>query len=111
MARPLRGLYARGHDRIPEAGAVEVHDKAMPMRPAADVLDLFQRINPPAAAVMRVLQANDPRAHQVIVDAANLIFQLAQIKDAVLSVNGSTGNTTQHRGPAGFEVVDVTARF
>ena len=64
-SRPLAGGDAGGDDGVPEPGAVEVHDQAVLARPGADRLDLLERIDAAAAAVVRVLQADQPGADHV----------------------------------------------
>ena len=63
------------HSRAPS----RCSDQAVVMRPAADRLDLLERIDPAAAAIVRVLQADQARAHLVVVDRPDLVVELAHV--------------------------------
>ena len=81
----------------------------MAVRPFADGLDFLQRVDLATAAVVRVLQAHQPRPYQVLVVGPHLAFQLGHVKDAVVALDGATGDATVDRGTAGLGVVDVAA--
>ena len=65
-----------------------MQDQAVLPRPLADRLDLLQGIDAAAAAVVGVLQADQPGPDQVIVDRPNLLLQLGHVEDAVVAVAG-----------------------
>src|SRR5205085_11273297 len=95
-------------DRIPQAGAVEMNGEAALTSPLADRFYLLDRIDAAAAAVVRVLQADEPRFDEVrIVGIADLVLELAEIKDAVVAVERPARHAGEDRGAAGFIVVDV----
>ena len=77
------------------------------MGPGADRLDLLQRIDPAAAAVVRVFQADQARPDQVVVVRPDLVGQLAHVEDAVVAVERAAGDAAEHGGAAGLVVVDV----
>src|SRR5262249_38297695 len=78
---PLGQRDPRGHGGVPQAGAVQVHHQAVVVRPGADGLDFLQRIDAAAAAVVRVFQTHEPRAHQVFVIRTDLVLALADAQE------------------------------
>ncbi len=96
-----------GDDGVPESGAVEVKDEAIGVRPGADGLNLLQRINAAAAAIVCVFQADQARPYQVIVAGPNLVRKLTDIQDAIVAIERTAGDAAKSSGAAGFVVVDV----
>src|SRR5204863_105119 len=52
-------------------------------------------------------QAHEARAHQVVVDGAHLVLELADVENAVVALDGAAGNAAEDGGAAGLVVVDV----
>src|SRR5205823_3965911 len=84
MLSPVSRRDAGRDDGIPQAGPVEMDLQAVLPGPGADRFNLLNRIHPAAAAVVRVLQADQPGPDTVLVDRPNLVFELADIEDAVV---------------------------
>ena len=60
----------------------------------------------------QILEANDARLHEMrIVGIANLVFELAQVENAVFAVNRMAGDAGEYRGAARFVVVNVAVMF
>ena len=76
-------------------------------RPGVDGLNLLEGIDASAAAVVRVLQADQPRAYLMIVVRPNLVLQLRHVEDAVIAVERPAGDAAEHRRAAGLVVVNV----
>src|SRR4051812_41185707 len=108
MPGPLCRREARGDDGVPQPGAVEMHEQAVLVCPGADGLDLLDGVDPAATAVVRVLQADEPGAHQVVVHWPDLVLQLAHVEDAIVTFDRATGDTAEDGGTSCLEVVDVT---
>src|SRR5262249_9113647 len=90
MLAPLAGRGSRGDNGVPQAGAVQMHGQPVSPRPTADRVDLLLRIDLAASPVVRVLQAHQARQDLVVVfDRANLVFELAEIEDAAIAVEGT----------------------
>ena len=71
--------------------------------------DDLVRLDPAAAAVVRVLQADQPRAHQVLVVAADQSGQLLEPQDAVVAVDRAGRHAAELGVGALLVVVDVAA--
>ena len=67
VLRPAVGRDAGGHDGVEQPCAVQVRPQAVGVGPIADRLHDFVRLDAARAAVVRVLQADQPRADQVLV--------------------------------------------
>ena len=106
-AGPVAARNAGGDDRVPEPGPVEVHREALAASPFGDRLALRQWIDRAAAAVVRVLQADEPGRRQVDVVAMLLAFELADVEDAVRAVERSAGDAGEDRRAAGLVLEDV----
>src|ERR1700722_5481258 len=88
-----------------------MHQKAVAVRPLTDRLNLLERINPAAAAIVRVLQTNQAGPNVVIVVRTDLIFELADVHDSVVAVNGPAGGGAKSCRTARFPGVDVASCF
>src|SRR5205823_12420492 len=82
---------------------------SFPTRRSSD-LDFLKWVNPAAAAVVRVLEAHQPRADQVLVVGPNLALQLAEVKDAVVTFERPAGDAAVNSRAAGFIQVDEIGR-
>src|SRR5437868_1620922 len=99
---PLRGGYSRGHDRVPQAGAIEVYEQSVAVRPGADRADFLQRINAATTTVVGILQTNQARAHQMFIVRANLVLELADIEDAIIAIDRPAHDSAEHGRTARF---------
>jgi hypothetical protein len=84
-----------------------VHRQIVVVGPAGDRLDFFQGVDPAAAAVVGIFQANQAGTDQVLVVGMDLAFELAQVEDAVVAREGPAGHAAVDRGAAGLVQVDV----
>ena len=64
-----------------------------------------------AAAVVRVLQADEPGADGVHVVRADLAFEVGDVEQPVVAVDRAAGDAAERRRAAGFPEVDVAGRF
>ena len=97
VRRPFARRDAGGDDGVPQTGAVEVHGQAVLARPLTDGLNFFDGIDPAAAAVVGVFQADQTGADAVLIVGADLVFELAQIEDAEVAVEQSKALSTPER--------------
>ena len=100
-----------GHDGVHQAGAVQVHGQVVLVRPPRDLTDALERVNPAAAAVVGVLQADQPRAHVMgVVRGADRAGDVFEAEDAAVALEGPRGHAREPSDSAGFPDVDVRGR-
>src|SRR5262249_1188236 len=93
-----------------QPGPVQVHAELVLPGPIADRLDLFDGIDPAAAAIVRVFQAHQPRDDAVLIDRPDLVFELRDIEDAVFALDRAAGDAAQDRRSSRFVVVDMASQ-
>ena len=81
------------------------------LRPVRDRLDRFQRIDRPAAAIVGVLQADEPGVDGVHVVGADLALEVGDAQQAIAAVDRPAGDAAERRRAAGFPEADVAGRF
>src|SRR5438132_11644336 len=107
MLGPFAARNAGGDDGVPQSGAIQVHEQAVPPRPTANGGDLVQWINTTPASVVRVLQRDKSSPDLVIVDRSNLVLELAEIEDAVVAFDGSASDAAERSRSAGLININV----
>src|SRR5262249_10194281 len=111
MPCPLRGWDAGGHYGVPKTRSVKVHQQTVLACPGADCANFLEGKNAPAAAIVRVLQADKARADQASIKRPHLAVELGDIEDAVIALDGATGDAAEHGGAARFKVVNMASRL
>ena len=95
VAGPIGGRNAGGDDGVEQAGAVEVAGQAVVGGPAADFGDGVVRLDAAGAAVVRVLQADEPRADAVVVRRPDAAHQLLDVQHAVVAFDRLRGDAEE----------------
>ena len=107
---PLPSRPARRHDRVHEPGAVQVHGQVMLVRPSADLGDTLDRVDPAAAAIVRVLQADQPRPDVMGVVGTDETAQVVEREEAAVAFERPRRHAREPGDPAGLPDVDVRRR-
>src|SRR5438552_14431161 len=107
MLGPFAARNAGGDDGVPQSGAIQVHEQAVPPRPIANRGDLVQWINATPASVVRVLQSDKSSSDLMIVDRSNLVLELADVEEAVVAFDGSASHAAERSRSAGLINVNV----
>ena len=88
---------ARGHHGVHQPGAVEVHGQPWLARPGRDLGDVVDRVDPAAAAVVRVLQADQPGPDVMAVVGPDLAAEHVGREQAAVALDRSAVVTPQSR--------------
>ena len=88
-----------------------MHRQAVGVGPFADAVDVLLGIDPAAAHVCRVFQADEGCPGEVLVVGTNLPGEVADIENPAIALDQPTGNAGEGRGGPLFVVGDVAGRF
>ena len=94
---PSRGRNPRRCDGVPQSRAVEVHRHAGLRRPGCDGSNRLERVDRAAAAVVCVLQPDQPSLRAVDVGRGELFAQGVERKNTVSAVERPDGHAAQRR--------------
>src|SRR5262245_22105927 len=108
MARPFVSRDSGRRHGVEQPGTIQVRAQLMLVRPTTNPLDILQRLNPSRAAIMRILNANQPRANVVLVVGSNQSDNLLGPHHAELAFDDSRSQTAQLRERTLLVVIYVT---
>ncbi len=108
MACPFVGLDPRGHDRVHQPGTVQMHGQVVLASPARDLRDAVDRVDSPAAAIVRVLQADQPGPDIMhVVRGPNAIAHIVQRQQAAVTLERPRRHARQPGDSAGLPDINV----
>ena len=111
MAAPLFLRNAGCRGRVPQAGAVQVRRQAGVAGPAANFDDVLVRLDLAGTAIVRVFEAHQPRADEVVVFGPNQAAQLIDMQHAGRPFDRAGDDAAELGERPLLVVVDVAARF
>ena len=111
VAHPFGRGDAAGDDRIHEPGTIQMHGEVVLAGPAHDLLDALDRMHSSAAAIMRVLQADQPGSNVMgVVAGPDGASDICQTQDPAVTLERPCGDARKPGNSAGLPDVDVCGR-
>ena len=107
---PIPSKDARGDDRIHEPGTVQVHSQVMLANPAADLRDALNRVDPAAASVVRILQANQPRPDVMGIVRPDCVSKFVERQEAPIALECPSRHPREPGDAAGLPDVNMRGR-
>src|SRR5690606_5634398 len=88
MPSPLGGRNAGRRDGVEQPGTIQVRSQSIHVSPRADRFDVVVGLDATGPAIMRVLETDQARTHQVLVFRPDQIAELIDMQAAVVAFDG-----------------------